>query len=107
MPSLSLSKEIHGKCLSLLELLIDHRMHVFSRLYVLAACILACAESFMQLLHNGFNLGLKFHVSLFRLAAAVGAGPANPSGGNFPIPNLPPWWVKKNSYMRCLFIIQM
>ncbi|KAJ1271260.1 hypothetical protein BS78_06G115500 [Paspalum vaginatum] len=26
-----------------------------------------------------------------RLAAAIGPGPANPSGGNFPIPNMPPW----------------
>ncbi|WVZ85883.1 hypothetical protein U9M48_032741, partial [Paspalum notatum var. saurae] len=26
-----------------------------------------------------------------RLAAAVGPGPASPSGGNLPIPNMPPW----------------
>ncbi|WVZ85880.1 hypothetical protein U9M48_032738 [Paspalum notatum var. saurae] len=39
---------------------------------------------------SGMNIAIPIKGTT-RLAAAVGPGPANPSGGNFPIPNMPPW----------------
>ncbi|KAG2566576.1 hypothetical protein PVAP13_7NG184736, partial [Panicum virgatum] len=43
---------------------------------------------------SGMNNAFPFKGTTTRIAA-VGPGPANPSGGNLPIPNMPPWakWV--------------
>jgi hypothetical protein len=108
MPSLS-EELLHGKCISFSQLLIyPNSLCIKSSpdfaflLYI--SCILAYTVSFMQLRHNGFvyKVSSVFWVRI----PAVGPGPANPSGGNLPIPSMPPWWAK-NRYMHFLFIVQM
>ncbi|KAJ1271258.1 hypothetical protein BS78_06G115400 [Paspalum vaginatum] len=40
---------------------------------------------------SGMNNAFPIKETTTRIPAAAGPGPVSPSGGNFPIPNMPPW----------------